>query len=44
MKNVADVAIVVMGVFFFLYFFYNAAFSKDNLLNVFPYKFFWSGQ
>ena len=44
LKNVSNFAIVVMGCFFTLYFFYNAAFSTDNLLDVFPYKFYWSGQ
>ena len=43
MKSVSDVAIIVMSCFFVLYFFYNGAFSTDNLLGVFPYKFFWSG-
>ncbi len=44
LKNISDVAVVVMGLFFTLYFFYNAYFSTDNLLDVFPYKFFWSEQ
>ena len=44
LKNISDIAVVVMSIFFFLYFFYNAVFSTDNLLDVFPYKFFWSGQ
>lgn len=44
LKNISDVAVLVMVCFFTLYFFYNASFSTDNLLNVFPYKFFWSGQ
>ncbi len=43
LKNISDLAVVVMSIFFILYFFYNAAFSTDNLLDVFPYKFFWSG-
>ena len=43
MKNVSDVAVIVMSCFFVLYFFYNGMFSTDNLLDVFPYKFFWSG-
>lgn len=43
MKNVSDTAVIVMSCFFTLYFFYNGAFSTDNLLGVFPYKFFWSG-
>lgn len=42
LKNISDIAVIVMGCFFLLYFFYNASFSTDNLLNVFPYKFFWS--
>ena len=41
-KNVSDTAVIVMGCFFTLYFFYTAFFSTDNLLDVFPYKFFWS--
>lgn len=44
LKNISNVAVIVMGCFFFLYFFYNAIFSTDNLLDVFPYKFFWGGQ
>lgn len=44
LKNISAVAVWVMGCFFTLYFFYNASFSTDNLLNVFPYKFYWSGQ
>ena len=43
-KSISDFAAVVIGCFFSLYFFYNASFSTDNLLNVFPYKFFWSGE
>lgn len=43
LKNISDIAVVVMSCFFFLYFFYNGLFSTDNLLDVFPYKFFWSG-
>lgn len=42
MKNVSDTAVIVMSCFFSLYFFYSAAFSTDNLLDVFPYKFYWS--
>ena len=42
LKNVSDLAVVVMLCFFTLYFFYNASFTTDNLLDVFPYKFFWS--
>lgn len=44
LKNISDVAVVVMSVFFLSYFFFRAAFSTDNLLDVFPYKFFWSGE
>lgn len=44
LKNISNVAVIVMGCFFFLYFFYNAFFSSDNLLDVFPYKFFWEEQ
>lgn len=44
LKNISDVAVLVMGCFFALYFFYNAYFSTDNLLDVFPYKFFWGGE
>lgn len=44
LKNISDLAVVVMVCFFTVYFFYNASFSTDNLLNVFPYKFFWSGE
>lgn len=43
MKNISNMAVIVMSCFFALYFFYNGAFSTDNLLDVFPYKFFWSG-
>lgn len=43
LKNISDLAVVVMSCFFVLYFFYKAIFSTDNLLNVFPYRFFWSG-
>ena len=43
LKNISDLATVVIGVFFAVYFFCNATFSTDNLLDVFPYKFFWSG-
>lgn len=42
LKNISNAAVVVMGGFFTLYFFYTAFFSTDNLLDVFPYKFFWS--
>ena len=42
LKDVSDLAIIVMGLFFFCYFFYNAMFSTDNLLDVFPYRFFGS--
>lgn len=44
MKEVSDLALVVMSCFFALYFFYNGAFSTDNLLDVFPYKFYWSNK
>lgn len=44
LKSVSKLAVVVISCFFSLYFFYNALFSTDNLLDVFPYKFFWSGQ
>ena len=44
LKNISDLAVVVMGCFFALYFFYNAAYSTDNLLDVFPYQFFWGGE
>ncbi len=44
LKSISDIAVIVMSGFFLLYFFYTAIFSTDNLLNVFPYKFFWSGQ
>lgn len=44
LKSISNLATIVIGCFFTLYFFYNAAFSADNLLDVFPYKFFWSGQ
>lgn len=44
LKNISNIAIIVMGCFFFLYFFYNAFFSTDNLLDVFPYNFFWEEQ
>ena len=42
MKSISEIAVFVMSFFFFTYFFYNAYFSTDNLLNVFPYKFCWS--
>ncbi len=41
-QKVSDVAVVVITVFFAVYFFYNATTSTDNLLNVFPYRFYWS--
>ena len=44
MKDISGVAIVAMSCFFVLYFFYNAAFTTDNLLDVFPYKFYWSNK
>ena len=44
LKSITLVAVIVMVYFFTLYFFYTAYFSTDNLLGVFPYKFFWSGQ
>lgn len=44
MIQVSSFATIVMSVFFTLYFFYTALFSTDNLLDVFPYKFFWSSQ
>lgn len=44
LKSVSNLAIIVMGCFFALYFFYNASFSTDNLLDVFPYTFYWSGR
>jgi hypothetical protein len=42
-KDVSRFAVAVLGCFFTVYFFFNAYFSSDNLLGVFPYKFFWSG-
>jgi hypothetical protein len=42
LKNISDIAVVVMVCFFMFYFVYNASFSTDNLLDVFPYKFYWS--
>lgn len=42
LKNISNIAIVVMGCFFTVYFFLNAVYTTDNLLDVFPYKFFWS--
>jgi len=44
LKNISDLAIIVLGCFFTVYFFGHAMFSTDNLLDVFPYRFFWSGQ
>ena len=44
MKSISIISVVIMGSFFFVYFFYNGLFSTDNLLDVFPYKFFWSEQ
>ena len=44
LKSISDFAVVVMAFFFSIYFFINASFSTDNLLDVFPYKFFWSGE
>ena len=44
LKEISDLAILVMCCFFSLYFFYNGLFSTDNLLDVFPYKFYWSTQ
>lgn len=39
LKEFSNLAVVVMVVFFITYFFYNAMYSTNNLLNVFPYKF-----
>lgn len=39
--TLVSIARYVMITFFFIYFFYNAYTSAD-ILNVFPYKFFWS--
>lgn len=44
LKNISNLAVLIMGCFFALYFFYTANFSTDNLLDVFPYKFYWSGE
>ena len=44
LKDISDMAVVAMCLFFVAYFFYNGAFSEDNLLDVFPYKFYWSAQ
>ena len=44
LKSISNVAVVVMGCFFTFYFFYTAYFSTDNLLDVFPYVFYWSGK
>ena len=44
LKDVSDIAVVAMCLFFVVYFFYNGAYSTDNLLDVFPYKFYWSTQ
>lgn len=43
LKSISNLAVAVMGIFFVVYFFLNATYSTDNLLDVFPYKFFWSG-
>ena len=43
-KEISNIAIVIMSGFFFIFFFYTAIFSDNNLLDVFPYKFFWSGR
>ena len=42
LKNISNLAVVVMVCFFAMYFFFHAVYSTDNLLGVFPYKFFWS--
>ena len=42
LKNISDLAVIVMVCFFSFYFFFNAIYSTDNLLDVFPYKFYWS--
>ena len=44
LKDISNFAVIVLSAFFLFYFFCNAMFSKDNLLDVFPYKFFWSDQ
>lgn len=41
-EQVAKVARHIMVVFFLVYFFYNA-YTGENNLDVFPYKFFWEG-
>ena len=41
LQGVSSLAVLVLTIFFLLYFFYNAMVSTDNLLDVFPYKFFW---
>lgn len=40
MKQLAQIANIVMCVFFFVYFFFTA-YSGSNPLNMFPYTFFW---
>lgn len=42
LTKVSKAAIVVLSVFFTVYFFYMALYSTNNLLDVFPYKFFWT--
>lgn len=44
LKSISNIAVIIMSCFFTVYFLYNAAFSTDNLLGVFPYKFMWSDQ
>ena len=41
LKEISNTAIIVMTSFFCIYFFYRALYSSDNMLGVFPYKFFW---
>jgi hypothetical protein len=43
-QKVSDMAVIVLTCFFFVYFFYHAVYSPDNLLGVFPYKSLWSEQ
>ena len=44
LKNISNLAVIVIECFFVVYFFFCAVFSTNNMLDVFPYKFFWSGE
>lgn len=41
-KQIAQISHIIMVIFFTFYFFYNA-YNGSDILQVFPYKFFWEG-